>query len=146
DRRLHRIGRRVRRRGGRFCFGVCRSGGKRLAPPSRGDQVGNGGGVRRVIGQALLDEAASLVEACRAGQVKVAIAEGCTGGLVAAVLTAIAGSSEVLERGFIPHSNAAKIELLGVPADLIAEVGAVSEPVARRMAEGARLRSNATIA
>ena len=76
---------------------------------------------------------------------KLATAESCTGGLIAAVLTAIAGSSDVVERGFVTYSNEAKIELLGVPADLICAVGAVSEPVAQRMADGALLRSHADI-
>ncbi len=67
----------------------------------------------------------------------VATAESCTGGMVAAALTDIPGSSDVVERGFVTYSNAAKTELLGVPAELIAAHGAVSEPVARAMAEGA---------
>ncbi|HTT85711.1 MAG TPA: CinA family protein [Rhizomicrobium sp.] len=73
----------------------------------------------------------------RTKNLRVATAESCTGGLISALLTEIPGSSDVLERGFVTYSNRAKIELLGVPEDLIARVGAVSEPVARRMAEGA---------
>jgi nicotinamide-nucleotide amidase len=99
-----------------------------------------------VIAPALLDEAAALLDACRARRVRLATAESCTGGLIAAALTAIAGSSDVVERGFVTYSNAAKIELLDVPADLIAAVGAVSEPVARLMADGALRRSHADIA
>jgi nicotinamide-nucleotide amidase len=99
-----------------------------------------------MITQALLDEAASLLDACRAKDVKLVTAEGCTGGLIAAVLTAIAGSSDVVERGFVTYSNEAKTEMLGVPAELIALVGAVSEPVSQRMAEGALLHSHADIA
>lgn len=99
-----------------------------------------------MIPPALLDDAAALLDACRAKQVKLATAESCTGGLIAAVLTAIAGSSDVVERGFVTYSNQAKTELLGVPADLIGAVGAVSEPVARLMAEGALQRSHADIA
>ena len=76
-----------------------------------------------MITQALLDDAAALLEACRAKQVKLATAESCTGGLIAAVLTAIDGSSDVVERGFVTSSNEAKTELLGVPADLIGAVG-----------------------
>ncbi len=76
----------------------------------------------------------------------VATAESCTGGLVAAALTDIPGSSDVVERGFVTYSNAAKTELLGVPADLIATHGAVSEPVARAMAEGALRASPADLA
>ncbi len=73
-------------------------------------------------------------------------AESCTGGLVAGALTAIAGSSAVVERGFITYSNAAKTELLGLETSLIETHGAVSEPVARAMAEGALFRSRAAIA
>ena len=72
-------------------------------------------------------------------------AESCTGGLVAAALTAIAGSSAVLERGFVTYSNASKTDLLAVPADLIEACGAVSEPVARAMARGALAGSGADL-
>ena len=99
-----------------------------------------------MIPDSLLHEAASLLDACRERRVKLAIAESCTGGLIAGVLTAIGGSSDVLERGFVAYSNAAKIELLGVPADLIAAAGAISEPVAQGMAEGALRHSDADIA
>lgn len=75
----------------------------------------------------------------------IATAESCTGGLIAAALTEIAGSSDVVDRGFVTYSNEAKIELLGVHAALIATHGAVSEPVARAMAEGALARSRATV-
>ena len=98
-----------------------------------------------MIPQSLLDEAAALLDACRARGSRVATAESCTGGLIAAVLTAIAGSSDVVERGFVAYSNEAKTELLGVPAELIDAVGAVSEPVAQRMADGALRRSHADI-
>jgi nicotinamide-nucleotide amidase len=74
---------------------------------------------------------------------RIVTAESCTGGLVAGALTDIAGSSDVVERGFVTYSNRAKSELLGIPGDLIADVGAVSEPVARAMAEGALVNSNA---
>ena len=74
-----------------------------------------------------------------------ATAESCTGGLIAASCTELAGSSHWFERGFVSYSNAAKTELLGVPAELIAQHGAVSEPVARAMAEGARARSGAQV-
>jgi nicotinamide-nucleotide amidase len=76
----------------------------------------------------------------------VATAESCTGGLVAAALTEIAGSSDVVDRGFITYSNEAKMELLGVPADVLAAHGAVSEPTARAMAAGALARSKAGVA
>jgi nicotinamide-nucleotide amidase len=75
-----------------------------------------------------------------------ATAESCTGGLIAAALTSIAGSSDVVDRGFVTYSNGAKTDMLGVPAPLIIEHGAVSEPVARAMAEGAVAKSAAHIA
>jgi nicotinamide-nucleotide amidase len=75
-----------------------------------------------------------------------ATAESCTGGLIAAALTEIAGSSDVVDRGFVTYSNAAKAEMLGVPAALIGQHGAVSDPVARAMAEGAIRHSAADLA
>jgi nicotinamide-nucleotide amidase len=81
----------------------------------------------------------------RAG-LMVALAESCTGGMVAVALTDVPGSSAVLDRGFVTYSNAAKTEVLGVPADLIARHGAVSEPVAAAMAEGALAASGADVA
>ena len=78
-------------------------------------------------------------------RLKIATAESCTGGLVAALLTDIAGSSAVFERGFVTYSNKAKEEMLGVPGDVLADFGAVSEPVARMMAEGAMANSRANI-
>lgn len=99
-----------------------------------------------MIPDALLTEAEALLAACRAKGVMLATAESCTGGLIAAVLTAIAGSSDVVERGFVTYSNEAKNELIGVPMPLIQTYGAVSEDVARAMAEGALARSRATIA
>lgn len=75
----------------------------------------------------------------------VATAESCTGGLVAGALTAIAGSSVVVDRGFVTYSNEAKSDLVAVPADLIEAHGAVSEPVARAMAQGAVARSRAQV-
>ncbi|MCB1490860.1 MAG: CinA family protein [Rhodobiaceae bacterium] len=95
---------------------------------------------------ALSRTAAALLDRCRAAEIMLATAESCTGGLICAVLTEIPGSSDVVERGFVTYSNAAKTELLGVPADLIATHGAVSAPVARAMAEGALARSGADIA
>ena len=94
----------------------------------------------------LKERAASLLEAYATKGLKIATAESCTGGLVAALLTEIAGSSAVVERGFVTYSNEAKTEQIGVPADLIAAHGAVSEPVARAMAEGALSRSRADVA
>jgi len=95
---------------------------------------------------ALRAEATALLEACRARNLHIVTAESCTGGLIAALLTEIPGSSDVVERGFVTYSNAAKAEQLGVPADLIAAHGAVSEPVARAMAEGALAHSHADLA
>lgn len=89
--------------------------------------------------------ARQVIETAVARGLTLATAESCTGGLVAAALTAIAGSSAVVERGFVTYSNAAKTELLGVPAVLIEVHGAVSEPVARAMAEGAVARSPAQV-
>ena len=82
--------------------------------------------------------------ATKAG-VMIATAESCTGGLVAGALTAIAGSSAALDRGFVTYSNEAKVEMLGVPQDVLERFGAVSEPTARAMAEGAAGRSRASI-
>jgi nicotinamide-nucleotide amidase len=76
----------------------------------------------------------------------IATAESCTGGLVSAALTAIAGSSDVFERGFVTYSNEAKQEMIGVPSEIIAKFGAVSEECARAMAEGALRHSRADIA
>jgi nicotinamide-nucleotide amidase len=86
-----------------------------------------------------------LIEA-RERKLTLTTAESCTGGLVAAALTAIEGSSDVFERGVVTYSNTAKEELLGVPGDMIADFGAVSEAVARAMAEGALTRSGASLA
>lgn len=82
----------------------------------------------------------------REKKLRIATAESCTGGLIGALLTEIPGSSDVFERGFIVYSNRAKSDMLGVPGDLIADMGAVSEAVARAMAEGAVENSNAHMA
>jgi nicotinamide-nucleotide amidase len=94
----------------------------------------------------MTNRAATLLDAYRDKGLKIATAESCTGGLVAALLTEIPGSSSVMERGFVTYSNEAKIELIGVPAELIAAHGAVSEPVARAMADGALGHSRADVA
>jgi nicotinamide-nucleotide amidase len=94
----------------------------------------------------LLARAEALVAAYAAGKRTVATAESCTGGLVAGLLTAVPGSSAVLERGFVTYSNEAKAEAIGVPLDLIRRHGAVSEPVARAMASGALAASRASVA
>ena len=90
--------------------------------------------------------AASLLSACEAAGLTIATAESCTGGLIAATLTEIPGSSAVFERGFVTYSNAAKVEVLGVPGALIQEHGAVSTEVAGAMAAGALSRSSADLA
>jgi nicotinamide-nucleotide amidase len=90
--------------------------------------------------------AIAVLEAFRVGGLMLATAESCTGGMIAAALTDIAGSSDVVERGFVTYSNAAKTEMLGVPAELIAARGAVSQEVALAMATGALGRSAADIA
>lgn len=89
--------------------------------------------------------ALQVIEAAAERGLVLVTAESCTGGLVAAALTAIAGSSAVLERGFVTYSNASKADLLAVPADLIEACGAVSEPVARAMARGALAGSGADL-
>ncbi len=93
----------------------------------------------------ILAAAAHAIELCRAADLQVATAESCTGGLIAAALTEIPGSSAVVDRGFVTYSNLAKIELLGVPAAMIEAKGAVSEEVARAMAAGALANSSADI-
>ena len=87
-----------------------------------------------------------LVDEARERSLRIVTAESCTGGLVAGAICMVAGASDVFERGFVTYSNRAKQELLGVPGDLIADLGAVSEPVARMMAEGALENSNAHLA
>jgi nicotinamide-nucleotide amidase len=90
--------------------------------------------------------AAAVLTACRARNWHVATAESCTGGLVAAALTAIAGASEVVERGLVTYSNEAKIELLGVPRETIAAHGAISAETAAAMARGAVVRAGVDLA
>jgi nicotinamide-nucleotide amidase len=94
----------------------------------------------------LAARAAAFLERGKAAGVKIATAESCTGGLVAGLLTEIPGSSAVVERGFVAYSNDAKRDLLGVPADTLAECGAVSEATARAMAEGALAASQVDLA
>ena len=89
--------------------------------------------------------ARQVIETALVRGLMIATAESCTGGLIAGALTAVPGSSTVLERGFVTYSNAAKTGMLGVPADLIDRHGAVSEPVARAMAAGAVERSGASV-
>ena len=94
----------------------------------------------------ILTLAQSVLDACRARGWHVATAESCTGGLVAGALTAIAGSSDVVERGFVTYSNEAKSELLGVPPETIAAHGAVSSETAAAMAKGAVARAPVDLA
>lgn len=92
------------------------------------------------------DDARALLDAVRSRGLLVVTAESCTGGLIAASLAAVPGASASLERGFVTYSNEAKTEVLGVPADLIRDRGAVSREVALAMAEGALKHSRADIA
>ncbi len=94
----------------------------------------------------MLAAAAGVLDRLRRRGMMAATAESCTGGLIAAALTAVAGSSDVVDRGFVTYSNAAKAEMLGVDPALILAHGAVSAPVAAAMAEGALQRSRAAVA
>jgi nicotinamide-nucleotide amidase len=87
--------------------------------------------------QDLIEPARALLDLCRAKALTIAAAESCTGGLLAATLTEIPGSSDVFDRGFVTYSNDAKTAMLGVPAELIATFGAVSRETAQAMASGA---------
>jgi nicotinamide-nucleotide amidase len=94
----------------------------------------------------LIERARVLLEALRSRRIMLATAESCTGGLVCGLLTEIPGSSDVVDRGYVTYSNDAKMECLGVPADLLKTCGAVSAEVACAMAEGALARSRASVA
>ncbi|AAK23713.1 CinA family protein [Caulobacter vibrioides] len=87
-----------------------------------------------------------LIDEARARSLRLVTAESCTGGLVAGAICSISGASDVFERGFVTYTNRAKSEMLGVAGDLLADYGAVSEPVARAMAEGALRESNGHVA
>jgi nicotinamide-nucleotide amidase len=100
----------------------------------------------KVFDDEVLTAARRLLDICRARKLLLATAESCTGGLIAGALTEIAGSSDVVERGFVTYSNAAKAAMLGVPQELILRHGAVSEEVAKAMAEGALAYSPADLA
>lgn len=93
----------------------------------------------------ILDAARAVIAAAQARGLTIATAESCTGGLVAAALTAVPGSSAAVDRGFVTYSNAAKIQMLSVAEDVIGRHGAVSEPVARAMADGAEEQSGAQV-
>ena len=92
------------------------------------------------------EQARGLIELCKERGLMIGTAESCTGGLLSACITAVPGSSSVFERGFVTYANAAKMEMLGVDADLLAAHGAVSEPVARAMAEGVLARAPVDLA
>ena len=96
--------------------------------------------------QELIAAARTLLDLCRARKLAVAAAESCTGGLVAATLTEIPGSSDVFDRGFVTYSNDAKHAMLGVPLAMLASFGAVSRETAEAMARGALERSPANLA
>ena len=100
---------------------------------------------RYAYGEDGQDLAATVLDLCKAHNVRIAVAESCTGGLLGARLTAVPGSSAVVLGGVIAYSNAVKTALLGVPAEMIEEHGAVSEPVAVAMAHGARVGIGADI-
>src|SRR6516225_11856516 len=93
-----------------------------------------------------MSDPSALLDRYRKAGRRLATAESCTGGMVTARLTDIAGSSDVVERGFVTYSNESKVELLGVPADLLQHYGAVSAQVARAMADGALAHSRADVA
>jgi nicotinamide-nucleotide amidase len=96
--------------------------------------------------QEFIERAHALLDLCRAKKLTVATAESCTGGLVAATLTEVPGSSDVLERGFVTYSNAAKAAMLGVPDAVLERFGAVSRETAEAMAQGALAHSPADLA
>lgn len=99
-----------------------------------------------MFSQQLTDKTAQFIDHARTAGIMAASAESCTGGLIGALVTSIAGASDVYERGFITYTNEAKSELLGIPAAIIQANGAVSAEVARRMAQQCLLKSNADIA
>jgi nicotinamide-nucleotide amidase len=102
--------------------------------------------IASMIGDDLKRAAARVLERCRARGFTVATAESCTGGLVAGALTEIAGSSDVVDRGFVTYSNAAKQAMLGVPAAILERHGAVSRETAEAMAKGALAHAPADLA
>jgi nicotinamide-nucleotide amidase len=93
-----------------------------------------------------MKRAAAILQAARYWGLTITTAESCTGGLISGALTDVAGSSDVFDRGYVTYSNAAKMQMLGVRAETLAEFGAVSEQVAREMAQGALARSGAGLA
>jgi nicotinamide-nucleotide amidase len=104
------------------------------------------GAMKGDISDAIRDQAVRVLDTCRRRGLTVATAESCTGGLVAGALTEIPGSSDVVDRGFVTYSNAAKRTMLGVPADVLEHRGAVSRETAEAMAAGALSMSDADLA
>ena len=103
------------------------------------------------MGDQMIDDdvkaaATKLLKACRKAKLMLATVESCTGGLLVGSLTEIAGSSDVIDRGFVTYTNTSKNELVGVPMELLFKVGAVSEEVARAMAAGGLSQSRADVA
>lgn len=98
-----------------------------------------------MLNSEIISQAESILTLARNQKLRLVTAESCTGGLIAGALTAVAGSSDVVDRGFVTYSNEAKAEMLGVPTEMLAEHGAVSEPVARAMAYGALVNSLADV-
>ncbi len=98
-----------------------------------------------MLNSEIISQAESILTLARNQNFRLVTAESCTGGLIAGALTAVAGSSDVVDRGFVTYSNEAKAEMLGVPTEMLAEHGAVSEPVARAMAYGALVNSLADV-
>lgn len=99
----------------------------------------------RLLPDDLVQAAEALLNACKERGIMIATAESCTGGLIAGCLTEVAGSSAVVDRGFVTYSNQAKSDMLGVPMDMIESHGAVSENVAKAMAVGALAKSKAML-
>jgi nicotinamide-nucleotide amidase len=99
-----------------------------------------------MIDEQLIALATTLLDLCRSKKLKIATAESCTGGLVAATLTEVAGSSDVVDRGFVTYSNDAKEAMLHVPTATVARHGAVSRETAEAMAEGALERAGVDLA
>jgi nicotinamide-nucleotide amidase len=99
-----------------------------------------------VLDRETLELAAAVLAACRARGWRVATAESCTGGLVAAALTSIAGASDVVDRAFVTYSNKSKMEMLGIPETVLAAAGAISGETALAMAKGALARAGVDLA